>query len=182
MSRYQSRSGGLWAQLVPLLPTLAPPHSPAVLIPAHLMASTAIKFHIKEGCNWPWWQREPGESTQQTISLAPGEFRVGPKKTQYPDQKMPVQSLLDRQHNTCSRHPPIQCKRRRCTLLDHQQKSGRCHPHRHQKMKIMRVGINESIRFKFLSIKKTFKQTKFSCAKHGKRNQNGGTKQDKKWQ
>jgi hypothetical protein len=46
---------------------------------------------------------------QQTISLASGEFRVRPKKTQDPDQKMPVQSLLNRQHNTrgchCHHHP-----------------------------------------------------------------------------
>jgi hypothetical protein len=41
---------------------------------------------------------------QQTISLASGEFRVRPKKKQDPDQKMPVQSLLDRQHNTRGHH------------------------------------------------------------------------------
>jgi hypothetical protein len=41
---------------------------------------------------------------QQTISLASGEFRVRPKKTQDPDQMMPVQSLLNRQHDTRHRH------------------------------------------------------------------------------
>jgi hypothetical protein len=76
---------------------------------------------------------------QQTISLASGEFRVRLKKTQDPDQMMPVQSLLNRQHNACptatatATHPMEEALR---------------------KMKIMRVGIIKSIRFKFLTRKR----------------------------
>jgi hypothetical protein len=75
-----------------------------VLFPAHSMASITIKFCIQEGCGWPRWQRELGESMQHTISLASGKIRVRPKKKQDPDQMMPVQSLLNCQHNTHHRH------------------------------------------------------------------------------
>jgi hypothetical protein len=116
------------AQLI----TPAPPPSPAVSIPAHYTASIAIKFLIKEGCNWPRWQRELGESTQQTISLASGEFRV-----------RPMEEAL-------------------------------------RKMKILRVGINKSIWFKFLSRKRFLSKKSFLVQSTERETQNGGTKQDKK--
>ncbi len=128
-----------------------------------------MKFTIKEGCNWPWGQREPGESMQQTISPAPGEFRVRPKKTQDPDQHSRLPPPL----------PPIQWRRRRA-LLDHQQKTCDHHRHRHHKMKIMRVGINKSIRFNFLLRKRLLSKQSFLAQNTERETQNGGRKQDKK--
>jgi hypothetical protein len=47
-------------------------------------------------------------------------------------------------------------------------------------MKIMRVGINESIRFKFLSRKRLLSKQIFLVQNTERETQNGGTKQDKK--
>jgi hypothetical protein len=126
---------------------------------------------------------------QQTITLASGEFRVRPKKTQDPDQMMPVQSLLDHQHNTCSRHRHRHPSNRggimpfwtASTTLAAATTTA-THPMEEalRKIKIMRVGINKSIRLKFLSRKRLLSKQSFLAQSTERETQNGGTKQDKK--
>ncbi len=90
---------------------------------------------------------------QQTISLASGEFRVRPQKTQDPDQMMPVQTLLDHQHNNRGHHCHCHSSNgggiapfwTASTTLAAATATA-THPTEEalRKMKIMRVGINES--------------------------------------
>jgi hypothetical protein len=128
---------------------------------------------------------------QQTISLASGEFRVRPKKTQDPDQMIPAQSLLDHQHNTHGRHrhrhrhpsngggfAPFWTASTTLAAAT----ATATHPMEEalRKKKIMRVGINESIQFKFLSRKRLLSKQSFLAESTERETQNGGTKRDKK--
>jgi hypothetical protein len=93
-----------------------------------------------------------------------------------------MQSLLDRQHNTHGRH------RHRhpsnggdvAPFWTPSKKTCRRHRHPHRKMKNMRVGINKSNQFKFLSRKRLLSKRSFLAQNMERETHNGGRKLDKK--
>jgi hypothetical protein len=141
---------------------------------------------------------EHRKSMQWTISMASGEFRVRQKKTQKANHKIPVQPLLNRHGN---HHPPngrgitifwtastaTAAATDTTTATQPMEEAlaiaTATHPMEEplHKMKIMRLRINESIWFEFLSRKRlwfdffvekeTFRQTKLSCKKYVKGHQ-----------
>ncbi len=170
------------------------------------MAPTAGKFPNNKGCDKPRWHMEHRKSAQWTISMASGEFRVRWKKTQNPNHKMPVQPLLDCHRN---HHPsngwgiaifwtasnataaatdianatqPMEEASATATATNPMEEPL-------HKMKIMRLRINESIWFEFLSRKRLWFEFSLRKRLSGKQNfpakktergtKNGGRQREK---
>ncbi len=151
------------------------------------MAPTAGKFPNKKGCDKPRWHMEHRKSAQWTISIASGELRVRQKKTRNPNQKMPVQPLLDchRNHHPSNRRgiaifwtasTATATATDTATATQPMEETSATatatHPMEEpsHKMKIMRLRINESISFEFLSRKRLWFEFLLRKRLSGKRN------------